>query len=709
MALADSVFHVLTEFQFDVAGAVANANLLTSATEKISSAAQNAINSVTGLAGYVSSSLGISIGALGILGAAVKSSENFTKNQLAFANIISSNLDHLTGDVTNFNDRLAVSEKVLKNIAKVASDFSLDESSLLSTTKTLTALLAPKGLSGKNFEGSIDLARKFEKSAPTLGIDTTEAQGQLVRAIEGSASMSDTLFRRLVSETKALAPFRGGQSASGGANTPGSKSFNQLDITKRFGLIQEALGQFAKDSDVIAGNAALLSTQFTRLKNLFIGVNSVLQPLGDVIVPKLKMAFKAFIDFIDTKGRVFASSVARFLEPLIANPEQIYVTLKQLAGLRSNLESAGKVASTIGLVTLISGLAKFALSFGAVRVAVMGVARAIGFGGLLTVFAGIKTAGLALRNIIPILQFIGMAVGYVAKIGFILGFFTVLFQILERAKAIADVENIKYLISNSGALSEKLVEVGEKFKTLFAPLFIIFDDVARLFVPLFLLTSYTDYAGVSLDMVGDAIDYVSDRLITMGGILYGLGGAAASLAVDLGQNTTKVFSDYGIFIIDSVSLIFTNLHDIIIDKFILIGLKISEIFERILNLNQDGPTSFTAKIAELSGKSTTPFSGLDQIQTPQFAQNAGKAFNEGMDDFFRRALERQGQTFKADKNVSSTVTNIGKVEIRQDFKENMEPDRIAVSLMKTLQAVALNPTQASGNSLRAAQVSGGVR
>ncbi len=75
----------------------------------------------------------------------------------------------------------------------------------------------------------------------------------------------------------------------------------------------------------------------------------------------------------------------------------------------------------------------------------------------------------------------------------------------------------------------------------------------------------------------------------------------------------------------------------------------------------------------------------------------GEAFDAGVQDIFNRVFGRQGD----DATVSGNVTNIGKVEIRNDIKEKIEPDRLAFTLVDQLNKVATNPTQASGRKLAA--------
>lgn len=71
---------------------------------------------------------------------------------------------------------------------------------------------------------------------------------------------------------------------------------------------------------------------------------------------------------------------------------------------------------------------------------------------------------------------------------------------------------------------------------------------------------------------------------------------------------------------------------------------------------------------------------------------------EGGKDFWNNA---QGMK-PGDKElpVAANVTHIGSVTIQQQFKEQMEPDRIAFSVVDMLNKVASNPTQAANGSLR---------
>jgi len=112
MGVSDAVFHVLTEFKFEAQSAVADAGVLQSAVSKISLEADNAVTSLMDMGKSFLSQFGMQAGIAGILGMAIKSSESFKKSSLQMSNIIGSNLDHLSGDVTTFNDRLKLTLEV---------------------------------------------------------------------------------------------------------------------------------------------------------------------------------------------------------------------------------------------------------------------------------------------------------------------------------------------------------------------------------------------------------------------------------------------------------------------------------------------------------------------------------------------------------------------------------------------------------------------
>lgn len=71
----------------------------------------------------------------------------------------------------------------------------------------------------------------------------------------------------------------------------------------------------------------------------------------------------------------------------------------------------------------------------------------------------------------------------------------------------------------------------------------------------------------------------------------------------------------------------------------------------------------------------------------------GGAYNAGVDQMIDRIF---GKIDSGEGGISGPpITNISKVEINQDFKQQQEPDRIAFTVADTLLKIARNPTQAA--------------
>lgn len=74
--------------------------------------------------------------------------------------------------------------------------------------------------------------------------------------------------------------------------------------------------------------------------------------------------------------------------------------------------------------------------------------------------------------------------------------------------------------------------------------------------------------------------------------------------------------------------------------------------------------------------------------------DVGDNFKNGFDDYMKTHLQKMD----AGGNISNQITNIGRVEIRNDFKETQEPDRIAFTMKEQILKAAQNPKQARGQA-----------
>lgn len=585
-------FKVLTNFRFEVGEAIVNSSKLQDAVDGVAQAADNTFFSLKRIGLGLVTNFGLGATSLmGVLGNAIKASDNLLSQQLKFSSIISGNMDKLSGNIGSYNERLMVSKKILKDIAKDAADFGLPEKQLISFTQQTSAMLVPKGLAGDNFKGARDLSRNLLKSAPTLGVQPGQVGGQLVRMIEGNAGGENTLFRRLNQETSAF------QDKLGKAKNA-AKAFNDLPLKERFDLLNEGMSQFAQDAEILGANATLFSNLFEQLSSAFTGVNGVLIPFGDALSGPLKGALVQIIELVHTEVREVFKNLGFILKALVPDIESLTINLLQAREAGNDLRSAlflvlipfrflGKVLFNI--VRFIGVLTIF--KFGLTVLARLGTL-------LFWVFKGLNFLVVALSRFFPVLALA----------------FTV-FQLFSRAKAIAAVEDAKKLPGILSKISKSFADMFLTLKIAFAPAIKIFDDLAQKLSIIFSLAYW-------LDKTVEAFEWMSVALVAL------------------------IAFTQGFFF---------------------------AIFQIIENLK--------------AGKILSAF------------DNVNEAFEAGVVGF-GEIVEKARQDAEGQDTVLKNNVNIGTVNISNKFKENLQPDRIAFSLVKQLTSVGQNGTTARNRPLK---------
>lgn len=701
--MSEVVYEVLTEFVFDTRGAIENSEMLKGAVDKISSAADGALFSLNRVAEFASHGLGLNLSVMGVLGSAISSFEKFSKTRLTFANIIASNMENLTGNVVTFNDQLAVSQRIMKDIAKVAREYSLDESSMVSTTKMLSALLTPMGLSGKNMGNAVNLARMFEKSAPVLGIDTGQAQGELVRLISGQASMGDTLFRRLVSDTAPFSKYRSMMQNPMMMHHMGggpAQMFNMMPMEKRFDMINRALNQFSSNADVVAGNANLLTNKLMALKNELIGIDGIMIPLGDVLSNQIKPVLTKVMEFLERYGRPAMEQFGGALKRAFENPERIYATIRQLQQMRGDLHTA------IHLQHLL-GEAMFALWI--IRLPpVMTMLRTLG-GAFLTMtglglraskfLAGFLDMGLLARGMTIFRFLLGGAAFVLQRFILPLAAFFAILQLFSRAKGYAEALDAKTMLAQAPKIGKTLAELGAAFKRVAYPFEYLFDKAARVIAPLF---QYSYYILLLSDNLGrlrsplESIGIVAEDTVAS---LFALGSALGATFQDVGIIVSAAFGP----MFTAIKETFVGIGKVIIYAFSpltnAVLMVVRSVFTGIVDIIIDafGPLGLAVKALLDKGAGPGGMMGALSAQLPGL-QNPVTAFEKTYADVLADLRKSFKNKKDEDKNISNNNVNIGSVNIHQDFKENQEPDRIAHSLVQTLKGIAINPTQAAKRS-----------
>jgi len=723
--MIEKLFRVVTEFQFEIAGALAGTDQLSSGLKKVEEAADSVQSKLLSIPLMLAGSFAGYATVSNIFQAAVGSQQKLQASSLSMANVISSNMESMSGDVETFSDRLLASRQIIESVAKTANKFNLDESAMVETFKAMSAMLAPKGLAGQNFGVAAELSRGLLKSAPILGVDPSLVQNQLREIIEGRAGMQNTLFSRLSAETPAFQ----GMGGKGGKKTDSiAKVFNALPPAERLDRLRKGLLTFASDIDVIGANARLLSSIITGVKNQIFGINSILRPLGEVIVPRLEKALIMVSDAIETYARPFLEKFAVLVDKAFANPARAWATLQQLRNVNKDLERTGSLMQIIGLVDM----AAFAGSFVFTSKAVRGMMTRGGLLGLVPAFnalgivfeflhkkIGAFTGTDAIANAYTRIRkatdgsakflasfgFVGSIFGFLIKRVLVpLGLVTVAMNILSRSAAYAAVElKMKWF----NLAKEFVTGAGARIISGVWDIMRIFDELADR-----MARSMTWLAGSWIDNMKIWIASTSG-LAVVNAVAAGI-----ELLRDGLINLLSGLAWMGTFI--------WNLPEQIINNFAALSWETNKALVNIGLL-------FKAFFADMAENLKTPFMGilsaLDYAYRGHFLMAKGALENafggEGngtnnLEEAFKR-IGFTGENFsnpfeQANADLmqirNDLTAGFGKgpldekvvvnrninqnVNINQSFREQQEPDRIARSLVKTLQEIADNPRQAGG-------------
>jgi len=614
LSIPVQAFTVLTEFKFDVGAAIANSSAVEGAVNKISTAAENVQFALARMSlSFAGSFLGGG-GVLGALALASKVSDDFANSQISLANTLV-----MTGMA--FEDRMLASKTVMEDLNKIAIENSLNFKELLNTTKLLTPMLLNKGLAGQNLSNVKDISRTFLKSAPTLGIDPQEAMGQLLRTIEGQASMGDTLFTRLTAETAPMKEFLN--------NT---KKWKDLQPHKRIALLREALAQFANDSDAVKARVMTLSGQLAALRN---NIELLIRPIGEVINKFMATALSR-INSPELMGRakkVFAD-LAGVLENFLQTPEKLYADIAQAKALAGDVKASGSIVGTIaisqGIIWLLS---LFKIKIPTLGSVITAAGKSLGKGiksfgvGSLKGLMGATWAGLMRGFMTGSVFLVRFSVGLNSLVTLLSGFIvpvlvlTAMFQLLSRAMAYAKM----FALEELARQLPRIVKAFSALSSIFSILNSGFDFFARMLGSVLDPSKFLGFINI-ISIFASILEWVSEKL---------------------GQAMMGV---QGFFFV------------------------LFESVNQLMNV-------FRGNIMDFS---------TEKIQA------AGDA---GMQDMYEKIF---GKIDKGEGGIVNQVVNMD-VKMQNNFKEMLEPDRVAFTIRDQLLKANRNKTGASGRGMEAQQ------
>jgi hypothetical protein len=597
MPIAAQAFTVLTEFKFDVGAAITNSEAVAGAVDKISSSAANAQFALARMSlGFAGGLFGGSF--LGMLATASRVSDDFANAQIALANTLVQ-----TG--MTFEDRMRGAAGVMEKLNALSIENSLNFKDLLNTTKLLTPMLMNKGLAGQNLSNVTELSRVFLKSAPTMGVDPQEAFGQLLRTMEGQASMGDTLFVRLTSETQPMKEFLN--------NT---KKWNALQPAKRLQVLTDAMRQFSNDTDAVSARVKTLSGQLAVLKN---NVTNLLRPLGDVINRFLSnMLSQINSPEVMKAAKQIAEKLAKMVGDFLKDPQTLFADLMQMRSLAGDVSSAGKIA---GMIALGQGLRYLLGAFGIAIPSITGMLMA--FGRTLMSFAGGALrllGGMSLTGIFTVLN--GLTI-LISSVLMPLLLFVGIFQFLSRALAYAKLFALEEVAKQLPRITNAL--------SVFSGILSVLRD--------------------GFDLLARGLGFLLDPSKFLGFI-----------------NLVTIFSSTLEFLAKTLGLAMMGFQGL--------ALWIMEFVNQVRSLLTGGGFS------------------MEQI-------NAAGTF--GMEEMYKRIF---GQIEDGTGAIVNQTVNMD-VKMQNNFKEMIEPDRVAFTIKDQLLKAARNKTQASGRGFEAAGATAG--
>lgn len=611
---ATQVFSVLTEFKLDIAEAVVGSKRVQESLYGISSAADSALVAVENLGTQFVASLGLGGGLFEIVKNGVRVFNEFQNASLEFTTLIAANMDNLQGNIGSFNDRLAVSRRIMEDIHDTANRLNLSASDLVTITKVITPALIPQGLAGRDFSNAVHMGQSALQGSAGTGMSGADIAAQLATLITGSGTGGGALYQQLAARSPSV-------KAAGGID-----ALNAMDFKERFKVINTGLEELA---DQMKG----VTDQTFTLTGAFDNVVNILRPIGAAIVPFVNQIKLQIFEVLNTQGKQVAATVGKFIKSFLTTPREMLLDLAQLKNLHGDVNKGLRM---MGVVNLFEGLAmalgyftKSALFSIPIVGAVVGSLELMQeafrrmrdpIGEFLIRVGMWVSAGALVAAILARLGVLFQVIEFVAtKVFAPLALFTLILQAMSRAVAMARIDDAQALLEVMPKLAEVFARVKMAISNILMPVTMAIDGLAQLMEPLFRWSMWIDLGMPLFEGLADVLDTVGTAIVALMAALNGL---------------------------------------------------VAGVFQIIGNIREGN------------------FS----------ADGFGKAVEDGFSAFMDKHLQR----LDSGGNVTNHVTNIGKVEIRNDFKENAEPDRVAFTLRDQLLKAAQNPTQSRNRSLQGA-------
>ena len=622
-------FHLLTHMKFEVGAGLASLTKVDDKIGKISKGVESLSNQFKALGVQVGLELtGAQFGVLGALRQAVSSSEEFYDIQRRLATLIANNGKAFSEGPINFAKSMEISKDVIKNAAMEANKLGLAQGEFLSKFQAMNLMFFNSGLTGKNFKGTLDFTSKVMQAREMLpGIHPADYSFGIDNMISGGGfNQTSPVFRKLKAETNTFSKM-----------TPGR--FRNLSKRKRKETLEKGLDELI-NPDALKARFDSLGVQMIILRNQLSGVYNIFTKIGDTLRGPLIKILKEVNAYIGTHLTKAFENVGKVLNLLIANKslEKIYLDLMNLATVAKSLAS-GK-----GLAFISFTLKEILGMFGGFTVVMRKLLKVVGGSALL--------AGTGIGKIITnmtILKLVFKTMGFVLRgLASYAGYFALLTTVsrfFEKAKTRAGVIDAKAIAEGLSGGSDAVFGIAEAFHSLLVPFKLFTDAVGDFIAPLFSTSKWIGWIAKLFSLfTGTEVKDFSD-------------------AVSIFKKGMKEIGDYLLHFMARLTAFAIKFAPALLGG--MAGAK--------AGLVTAGPLG--ALIGGIGG------AGAGYFLNSKFGEG-GKSVSEIQKILLETYRQQKADAENAPKK--NQITNINKVEIRNLFPENIEPDRIAVAIKDIL-------------------------
>ena len=657
-AIGAAALNLVTTFKFEIGGALAQSKKLSNSIKGVSDQAKMLQEHLKfNIVGASLSLSGLQGGTMGMMHSLVNISEDFYEHQLKLSTLLAGNQKRMSMLVStrphnlttpqllkspgkvpitkDFEQLMGISSNMIDRLGQTANKFALDSRDFLNTFNQMNALLLPKGAAGVNLENSSKMARNVMMGADILGLSPTEAAWQMQTLLQGRAQEGMGIFNRLKLETEAF------------KNTQAS-TFNRMIRTKPSQAIEKvnkAFDQYLKKAGLQEARLKKVSLQMTILNNQLRGINSPLRQVGDLIRNLAVSSLKNINSWLDKHLPKIAEAFKKVVNLITRDVENFYIQLSKTTRLSQSFEVSKQrtllLAAIIGILHVVKYFQK-GLTRMAVGLVALGLISQQTSKGVASFLASTKGMQSSLRGVFQIFKTMGVALiantwkfkkaiaGTVIFLTSALAQFVAawaaifaVFRVFDSAKAHAEVINLKSLKEGVSGISKFAADLVISINLLLSPFKYLIDIVGKTIAPLFAFSWWLNHLKNLLGSSANNIVNLS-RAISEG----------------LVATFTDILSNFKWFtshLVNTAKLLLTFN------------------FKEFL------------KMGEFLNQQAAPF---QQKEKKEALQNFSK------------------YTSLAEKGVTTqniTLIPNAKIEIRNQFPENIEPNRIATAIREVFE------------------------